>query len=105
MLRSLGSNSSPDHPIRLWADKTMEAMWLDWFLSTNQRRRQIALFYNEEVRKAGQNSGVNTDNVSNNEPNQLFQFTARGRGRKKKIDVEAVGEYFDSFFKTSKSLF
>ncbi|MGB7207892.1 MAG: hypothetical protein WBD27_04460 [Pyrinomonadaceae bacterium] len=102
MLRSLGSNSSPDHPIRLWADKTMEAMWLDWFLSTNQRRGQIALFYNEEVRKAGQNSGVNTDNVSNNEPNQLFQFTARGRGRKKKIDVEAVGEYFDSFFENLK---
>ncbi|HEV7902420.1 MAG TPA: ATP-binding protein [Pyrinomonadaceae bacterium] len=41
MLNSFGVE--PEHPLRLWADKAIERMWLDWYISTNPRRGEIAV--------------------------------------------------------------
>lgn len=34
----------PEHPLSKWADKEIERMYLDWYISTNQRNGAIALY-------------------------------------------------------------
>jgi hypothetical protein len=41
MLDGLGAG--PGHPLSLWADKAIERIWLDWYISTNPRRSEIAV--------------------------------------------------------------
>ena len=41
MLDDFGAG--PEHPLRLWADKAIERAWLDWYISTNPRRGEIAV--------------------------------------------------------------
>lgn len=46
MLRAWGidKDEHKDHPLCIWANKTIEAMWLDCYLTTNPRSREMALF-------------------------------------------------------------
>jgi hypothetical protein len=43
MLTGLGIEVGSDHPLSKWADKAIERMWLDWYISTNPRNGAIAL--------------------------------------------------------------
>lgn len=40
MIKSAGSK--PDHPVRLWTEKVIERLWLDWYVSTEPIRRELA---------------------------------------------------------------
>lgn len=48
MLENLGIKDKEDeekkHPLSRWADRAIERMWLDCYITTNPRSRQIALF-------------------------------------------------------------
>lgn len=95
MLYRLDNKPNENHPLQSWADKTMEARWLDWFLSTNLRLGQIALFYNDEGEKS--QKGIDFENfneVSDNLPNQLFSCPGKQSEDDTKITVEKVGKYF-----------
>lgn len=41
MLDGLGAKQG--HPLSLWADMAIERMWLNWYVSTNPRRSEIAV--------------------------------------------------------------
>jgi hypothetical protein len=43
MLESAGLESALNHPLKEWADKAIERMWLDWYISTSPRNGAIAL--------------------------------------------------------------
>ncbi len=71
-----------DHPLYRWADRMMEVMGLDCYLSTNPRRRQIALAYcppEEQEREIV--------------PNHLRIFPGK---KGAPLNVEVVGTYFNS---------
>jgi ATPases of the AAA+ class len=38
-----GFGAGPEHPLKLWCNKTIERLWLDWYISTNPRRGEIAV--------------------------------------------------------------
>lgn len=97
MVTGLGRSVGPDHPLCKWADKTMEAVWLDWFLSTNQRRGQIGLFFNPEIERALRRDPKTFNRVSDNKPNFLFQFYPKGRGRNRRVDIGTAATFFNSF--------
>jgi DNA polymerase III delta prime subunit len=44
MLEYAGLESDLDHPLSEWADKAIERMWLDWYISTNPRNGAVALY-------------------------------------------------------------
>lgn len=44
MLKAWGIEEDESHPLYIWADRTVEAMWLDCYLATNPRNQEIALF-------------------------------------------------------------
>ncbi len=95
MIHGIDSKGKRNHPVRLWADKTMEAMWLDWFLTTNQRKGQIALFFNNKDSNRARKDKTHDlyTYVSNNASNDLFQFPETIK-KLKKVAVGDVGEYF-----------
>lgn len=51
MLRAWNIDSNKQHPLYIWADKTIEAMWLDCYLSTNPRSQEMALFLADDENK------------------------------------------------------
>lgn len=95
MAASLGKTNRKKHPLYVWADKTMGAIWLDWFLSTNLRRGQISLFYNEKYEKNDTQSAKKFNDVSNNLPNSLFQF--KYRDEEIIVGIETISKYFQTF--------
>ena len=112
MTKDLKGERRKNHPLRLWADKTMDAMWLDWFLSTNQRKGQIVLFYNSNTNKSKQKTydiskndddKVKIDSISEeNDSNQLFQFNTTKENDVVKVTVKDVGEFFNTFLDLTK---
>ena len=42
MLDDFGAGDD-DHPLRTWADQAIERRWLDWYISSNPRRGEIAV--------------------------------------------------------------
>ena len=52
MLQTWGITDK-NHPLYKWADKTVEAMWLDCYLSISARNREMALFWGGDDRDAG----------------------------------------------------
>jgi hypothetical protein len=74
MIKSLGDEEETKiHPLRKWADLVIDQLWLDSYLTTNPRGRQIALYY-------GAGDGA---------PNLLPQ------DEKREITMDVVGEYFE----------
>jgi DNA polymerase III delta prime subunit len=71
-----------DHPLHKWADKTMEAIGLDCYLSTNPRRRQIAIAVCDDK-----------DLEKLIVPNLLRIFPDE---KASSLDIDTVGKYFDS---------
>ncbi|HEX8395914.1 MAG TPA: ATP-binding protein [Pyrinomonadaceae bacterium] len=47
----LDKDQYQNHPLYIWADKTIEAMWLDCYLATNPRNQEMALFLAEGENK------------------------------------------------------
>ena len=97
MIDNLGTDAT-NHPLRIWADKTIEAIGLDCYLSTNPRRRQIALSAYDNL----DNDGVILNHL------RLFadEFhtsdrksgdAAKGDSDTPQINVIAVGKYFNGF--------
>ena len=52
----LNNENHDEHPLCVWAKKTLETMWLDCALSTNPRNREMALFY---AKDKNENKDVN----------------------------------------------
>ncbi|HXU38263.1 MAG TPA: AAA family ATPase [Blastocatellia bacterium] len=75
MLKPLDNQGTAGHPLGKWADKAIQRMWLDWYISTNRRRGEIALYDNED-RDSQENRLL---------PPQL-----------ETVDMETVGEYIKS---------
>lgn len=44
ILEAWGIDKDKNHPLYIWADKTIEAAWLDCYLAVNPRNQEIALF-------------------------------------------------------------
>ncbi|HYP01913.1 MAG TPA: hypothetical protein VER76_17110, partial [Pyrinomonadaceae bacterium] len=44
MLTNVGIAPDSEHTLSKWADKEIERMWLDWYISTNPRNGAIALY-------------------------------------------------------------
>jgi hypothetical protein len=72
MLEQLPAGTTADHPLSKWANKAIERMWLDWFISTNPRRGEIALYYHAS--KKGQENALLPCSIG-------------------KVDLESVGKY------------
>lgn len=93
------------HPLHIWADKTMEAIGLDCYLSTNPRRRQIALSAYDDLDKEGivMNrlrlfAGESVTKTNGKPANADTSDTAgNGNSDGERINVVAVGEYFNDF--------
>ncbi len=99
MLSNLGGNSDKNHPLHRWADKTMEAQWLDWFLSTNQRLGQIALFYNDKIEGLPEKERFEKlYKDSDNPQSRLFSCPDKKKDKDMKINVQTVGQYFKTLF-------
>lgn len=109
MLGSLGPDVQPNHPLHVWADNAMQAMWLDWYLSTNQRHGQIALYVNDtgktkewkktfRLDEAARFDAINW--TSRNDPNRLYQFHLNDEGAETKVRVSDVSVYFEGFIGT-----
>lgn len=101
MIRSLG-DTPKDHPLHKWADRMMESMFLDWYLTTNLRRGQVALFCNKDISNNLQKMekirdiSDELDKVSDNAKNELFFIKPNEGNSEKTWNIEAVSEYFDS---------
>jgi len=63
-----------DSPLTAWANKSIEAMWLDCQIATNPRNREMALFHSVK-------------------PNNNLLLLPDGN---KPADLEGAGKYFDS---------
>lgn len=70
-------NDIPEHPLRKWADQEIERMYLDWYISTNQRNGAIALYYEDE------------DQKERDEKSDRNLFSVRGE-----INISSVGKAF-----------
>lgn len=97
MITSLGKSAKKNHPLYRWADKTMEASWLDWYITTNLRHQQIALYYHSDASKAKISFDDERFNeVSNNLPNKLILVLPKHEGVNNRIDVDKISKYFKS---------
>ena len=45
MLDGIGVQPGTSHPLSKWADKAIRRMWLDWYISTNPRRGEMAVYF------------------------------------------------------------
>jgi len=70
MLEPLDDPGNTGHPLSKWSDKAIQRMWLDWYISTNRRRGEIALYHDENSRE-----------------NKLLP------PQLEKVNMETVGEY------------
>jgi len=64
----------PDTPLYNWANKSIEAMWLDCQIATNPRNREMALFHSE--RRGGENALLLRD-LPNEEGSSCIQRTLK----------------------------
>jgi len=78
MLEPVGEERTTDHPLRKWADKAIQRMWLDWYISTNRRRGEIALYY--ELPDSG------------SQENQLLPAPLET------VNMKTVSEYIENLF-------
>ena len=85
MVNSLGeAGKKESHPLRKWAEAAIERMWLDYYLSTNPRSRQIALFYCDDATRK------KYEDENKEPPNQLLISDDA------KINLIRIGEYFNA---------
>jgi hypothetical protein len=94
MVESLGEEGkNENHPLRKWAEAAIERMWLDYYLSTNPRSRQIALFFCDDATR----KKYGDDNKK--PPNQLLISDDT------KINLVRIEEYFDMLSEQLKTAF
>lgn len=92
VIKSLGAaGKDKKHPLRLWANRVMERMWLDSQISTNLRGGQIAHFFNSNEKDFGINQ------VNELLPKDIPKFLPEGQTEL--VTLETVKEYLDSFKK------
>jgi hypothetical protein len=81
MIELAGEGREPDALMladaKRWADKAIERMWFDWFVSTNPRLGEVALHAGDD-----------------DEPNRLFRVSDT------KVDMDFVKSYLDDLMET-----